>query len=374
MTKQYHANILKFRQRPRLALFMLPLLAGLFCVMTQSNSMAGDLQRYTFQETAMSIPVRMIICAENEAAAKTAAEAAFRRAQEMSDRMTDYDSASELMRLCREGGKTGKPVPVSDDLFRVLKKAKQISTDSQGAFDITVGPIVRLWRRARRLHEFPEKRLLEDARALVGNDLWEIDEKSQTVTLKKDKMLFDLGGIAKGDIIDQAVATLKQQGITAALVDAGGDIRVYGIPPANDAEAVSGDANGWVLGVSAHNKEIGRVVTDGIALASSGDLSRYALIDGVKYSHIVDPKTGLGLTNQTAVTVFAPDAITADALASALSVLPPEQGLQLLDNDEGAAAMISRRLPEESTDETERPESTAVWYSKNWGQLVSDTK
>ena len=309
----------------------------------------------------MSIAVRIIVCAESESAATVAAESAFRRIHELEARMTDFDSDSELMQMCRLAGKTGEPVAVGDDLFRVLKKSKQISIESQGAFDITVGPVVRLWRRARRLHEFPEKRLLDDARALVGNDLWELDDEAKTVTIKKDKVLFDLGAIAKGDIIDQAVAVLQNHGIAAALVDAGGDIRAYGVPCDNDA-------TGWLIGVSAHGKEVGRVVSDSIAMASSGDLSRYVIFDGVRYSHIVDPKTGIGLTNQTAVTVFAPDATTADALATALSVLPPEEGMNLLAQYEGTAAMICRQLPQSDQD---AQNETEVWYSENWEKLVT---
>ena len=309
----------------------------------------------------MSISVRIVVCAESESKAQLAAESAFRRVHELDAIMTDYDSDSELMQLCRQGGKTSEPVVVSNDLYRVLQKSKQFSTDSQGAFDITVGPIVRLWRRARRLHEFPEKRLLDDALVLVGNDLWEIDAETQSVTIKKDKVSFDLGAIAKGYIIDQAIAVLKRHGIAAALVDAGGDIRVYGIPGDNNA-------NGWLIGVSAHDKEVGRVVSDGIAMASSGDLSRYVMLDGVRYSHIVDPKTGTGLTTQTAVTVFAPDATTADALATALSVLPPEEGLKLLTKYEGTAAMICRQSPQNTHVTQNKAE---VWYSEKWGPLVT---
>jgi len=362
MTKTQH---FLFCARPAIQLLII------FNLMTPQLCFAEESKRFTFDEIAMSIPVRIVVCAESEAMAQVAADAAFRRVHELDTMMTDYDSDSELMQLCRQGGKSGEAVPVSDDLFRVLQKSKQVSIDSQGAFDITVGPVVRLWRRARRLHEFPEKRLLDDARTLVGNELWELDAATQTVTIKKDKVSFDLGAIAKGDIIDQAIATLKRQGITAALVDAGGDIRVYGIPPgrdannnnANDNDATGNNAMGWVVGVSAHGKEVGRVVSEDIAMASSGDLSRYVILDGVRYSHIVDPKTGVGLTNQTAVTVFAPDAITADALATALSILPPEEGLKLLEKYEGTAAMIVRQLPQEIG-------KTEVWCSENWGQII----
>ena len=347
-----------------------PTMLLLFLTCLCRQGVAAELQRYAFEEIAMSIPVQIVICAENELVATVAADAAFQRVHELNAIMTDYDSDSELMQLCRQGGKTGNPVSVNDDLFRVLRKSKQISTDSLGAFDITIGPVVRLWRRARRLHQFPEQRLLDDARTVVGNDLWEIDEQAQTVTIKKDKVSFDLGGIAKGDIIDQAILTLKNHGIAAALVDAGGDIRAYGIPPhqaTKSKDADTSEVNGWVIAISAHGKEVSRVVSDGIAMASSGDLSRYVILDGVKYSHIIDPKTGMGLTNQTAVTVLAPDAMTADALASALSILPPEVGLKILEKYEGTAAMISRLLPQKS-------QEIEVFYSENWGQFVASVE
>ncbi|MDR1383214.1 MAG: FAD:protein FMN transferase [Planctomycetaceae bacterium] len=342
----------------------------------------------------MSIPSRIIVCADNELDAEHAAGAAFQRFDELNGVMSDYDSDSEVMQICQIGAKSGKPVQVSDDLFRVLKFSKQTSIASDGAFDITVGPVVRLWRRARRQHALPEKELLDNAYQLVGNDLWEIDEKSQTVLLKRDKMRFDLGGIAKGDAIDQVIEVLKAHKIPAALVDVGGDIRSYGKPPIDSADIRKStqniqspqtseiqnennfDVNGWVIGVSANGQTVCRVAAQDIAMASSGDSERFVEWNGVRYSHIVDPKTGLGLTDHKAVTVFAQDAITADALASALSVLPPEKGLELLEQYKGTAAMICRTIPVTSDTKNHSSESQSkmeFFYSESWKNLNFQT-
>ncbi|MDR1492604.1 MAG: FAD:protein FMN transferase [Planctomycetaceae bacterium] len=365
-----------------------------FLFITGKHCFGGDLQRFIFEETVMSIPARIIICAENESDAKSAANAVFQRFDELNKIMSDYDSDSEVMRICQIGAKSGEPVQVSNDLFRVLQFSKQISIASDGAFDVTIGPVIRLWRRARRLRALPEKELLDNARQLVGNALWEIDEKSQTVTLKRDKMRFDLGGVAKGDAIDQAVEVLKTHKIPAALVDVGGDIRSYGQPPTHSANSEKiipniqnskiskiqnendSGVNSWIIGVSANGQAICHVAAQDVAMASSGDAERFVEWDGVRYSHIVDPKTGLGLTDHKAVTVFAKDAITADALASALSILPPEKGLKLLEQYEGTAAMICRkisRLPDAKNHSPVSQSETEFFYSPNWKNLNFQT-
>ncbi|MCL2348904.1 MAG: FAD:protein FMN transferase [Planctomycetaceae bacterium] len=347
--------------------------------------------RYVFFDMPMTVPVEITLEAENEVVAKEAADAAFRRFHELNDIMSDYDPESEVVRIAHQAGQTGKPVKISDDLFRVLDKSKEMATVSEGAFDVTVAPLVKLWRRAGRLKSFPEAILLEQARRLVGNDLWSIDENDRTVTIKKNGVRFDLGGIAKGDAIDQAIQILKKAGIPAAVVNAGGDLRMYGQPACPSREEKNANSNAgfkqngqrWVIGVSVQGKEEFRVTACDVAVASSGDLERHVILDGKQYSHIIDPHTGIALTDRGAVTVIAPDAITADALASALSVLPPEKGLALLDRYPETSALIARIAPghDESTDATTGMKEAGTedlassgrlktWTSKNWLQYV----
>src|SRR5262249_54467100 len=154
------------------------------------------------------------------ATADKAARAAYARAAELNDVMSDYKATSELMRLCSKAG--GEPVKVSDDLFVVLERAQEVARRSGGAFDVTCGPVVRLWRLARRTGKMPDADDLAKAKAVVGHDKVTLDPKARTVRLAKAGMKLDLGGIAKGYAADQMLAALGKNGVTRALVAAGG--------------------------------------------------------------------------------------------------------------------------------------------------------
>lgn len=308
------------------------LLAAL-CLL-QAEPQPETLRRYTFGEVHMGVPVRISLYAPDEPAANKAARAAFDRVRRVDWIMSDYKADSELMQLCRKSG-PGKPVKVSPELIAVLRRARQISEASDGAFDVSVGPVVRLWRRARRRKRLPKEDLLQAARRLVDYRRIHIDPQAGTVELKLEGMRLDLGGIAKGYAADQALAALKRNGITRAMIDAGGDIVVSDPPP--------GEA-GWKIGVAPLERPDGPpsryLLLKNAAVATSGDAFQYVEIDGRRYSHIVDPRTGLGLTTRRSATVIAPDGTTADALASAVSVLGPEKGLPLIEKTKGAAALI----------------------------------
>ena len=271
----------------------------------------------------MGVLIRIIVHAEDAATVEKAANAAFDRIRDLNATMSDFDDDSELMQLCRRSSEefektgTGPWMRVSDDLFSVLESSKRFAELSDGAFDITVGPVVRLWRRARRMGEPPKPERLAQARELVGNDLWELDKKTQSVRLKKKGVQFDLGAIAKGYAVDQAFEVLLVAGLEIVLVDAGGDLRVGAAPP-----------GGWKIAVPESQDEM--ISLENRASATSGALFRFVEFDGVRYSHIIDPKTGYGLTTPFIVRVSAPTAFEADALASACSVLGPEASRKLL--------------------------------------------
>lgn len=293
----------------------------------------AQLERFEFTRVEMAMPVRIVLYSEREETATAAAKAAFDRIAELNGILSDYDSESELRRLCRTAG-TDVWVPVSDDLWRVLDRARQVSEASEGAFDVTIGPVSRLWRRARRRRRAPKEDNLNDALGRVGYRLIEFHANQRSVRLKKGDMQLDLGGIAKGYAIDQALKVLQQKGFRRALVDASGDIGAAEPPPGMP---------GWRIAIAASDPEAPPVaflwLKNG-AVAHSGDAWQYVEIDGVRYSHLVDPKTGLGLTDRSTVTVVAPDAMTADALASAVSVMGPQDGLTLIEKTPGVAARI----------------------------------
>ena len=293
------------------------------------------LGRFQFTQVEMAVPIKIVLYAGDEAAASRAARAAFARIDQLNGLLSDYDPESELRRLCRTSGQRRR-VPVSEELWRVLSEAQGLSGRSGGAFDVTVGPMVRLWRRARRRREMPSPQRLEAARQLVGYRLMRLDPQHHAVELLKSGMRLDLGGIAKGYAVDEALAVLRSHGITRALVDAGGDVGLGDPPP---------DKPGWLIGIAplAPDAPPARYLRlSRLAIATSGDVWQHVEIDGVRYSHLVDPRTGLGLTDHSSVTIIAPDCITADSLASAVSVLGPKAGLKLIEETPGTAAFILR--------------------------------
>ena len=167
----------------------------------------------------MGVPVRLTVYAPSEATARTACRAAFDRFAALEDVMSDYRPTSELMRLCANAGQG--PQPVSDDLWRVLERAQRLARLSDGAFDVTVGPLVRLWRVARKTARLPDAPALAEAKARVGWRKVRLDPEKRTVALETPGMQLDLGGIAKGFACAEAQKALRAHGVDRALVEAG---------------------------------------------------------------------------------------------------------------------------------------------------------
>jgi FAD:protein FMN transferase len=295
------------------------------------------LSRFEFTQPQMGLPFRIVLFAENEARATNAAAAAFDRIRQLNDIMSDYDSDSELSRLSQTAGK-GEAVPVSRDLWTVLKQAQDLAVQTDGAFDVTVGPLVSLWRKARREKKFPRPDLLADARAATGFQKLRLDPKRRTAELLVPRMRLDLGGIAKGYAVDEALRVLKARGLSRALVAGGGDMAL-GDPPPNQ--------RGWrieLASLDVTNAPPAQFLDlSNVGVATSGDVFQRVEIDGRRYSHIVDPRTGVGLTDHSLVTIIAPDCTTADSLATAVSVLGPKAGTELIEKTPSAAARILRQ-------------------------------
>jgi FAD:protein FMN transferase len=292
--------------------------------------------RFTFAEAHMGTKFKIILYAPDEATANRAARAAFQRIANLDRIMTDYRPTSELMQLCSKAG--GDPVAVSEDLFTVLARSQEVARRSDGAFDITVGPLVRLWRIARRTQKLPDPEKLAKAKELVGYGKVRLDADKRTVQLSKAGMQLDLGGIGKGYAADAALAVLKKQGISRGLVAAGGDIAVSGPPP---------DADGWKVGIQPledpdADPERYLLLRDA-AVSTSGDAEQFVEIDGKRYSHILDPKTGLGLVGRMSVTVVARNGLTSDPLTKVVAVLGPEKGLAIIDEMDGVSAFMVRK-------------------------------
>jgi FAD:protein FMN transferase len=316
-------------------------------LVSQLGPAAGNPSRYEYFRILMGTKMRIVLYAESQEEAREAAAAAFLRIQQLDEIMSDYNPDTELMKLCREAYQAARPV--SADLFRVLEQSLRFSALSRGAFDITVGPVVDLWREARRHKRLPDEEKLEQARGCVGYKRIVLNAENRSVRLRLPCMKLDLGGIGQGYAADQALAVLAARGIRSALVDAGGDIAMSAAPP---------DRSGWRValqktapGVEADAEDL--TLSD-CGVTNSGDTEQFVELEGIRYSHIIDPETGWALRDSANVTVIAPDATTADALATALSVLPPNRGLRLADSQPGVAALIVRRSGEGLTKHVSR--------------------
>lgn len=284
----------------------------------------------------MGTDFRIVLYAGDESVANRAAVEAYARVAQLNRILSDYDSHSELSLLSATAG-TGRAVELSDELWYVLDRSQQLAKATDGAFDVTVGPLTKMWRSARRSKTFPSAERLGEARAATGFRNLKLDVQAHTATLTVPNMRLDLGGIGMGYAADEALAVLKRHGIWSAMIDASGDVVCSAAPPGE---------RGWKIALvplRENDDAASRFVwLAEAALTTSGDAFQFVELNGTRYSHIVDPATGLGLTTRSSVTVTARDGITADSLATAVCVLGPERGLKLIADTPAAAALIVR--------------------------------
>ena len=299
----------------------------------QTGVRPGSDPRQTFTQVHMGMPVRILIYAPDRGAAESSARAGFARIAALDAMLSDYRPDSELSQL---SATSGRWVTVSPELFEVLDLALKVSRASDGAFDPTVGPLTTLWREARKTKMLPPSTAVEDARRRVSWRFIELDRSKLAVRLARPNMRLDLGGIAKGFILQQALAVLIKHGAPITLLEAGGDIVVGDAPP---------NRQGWEIAAPYADADFQsrarRLVR--ASLASSGPTAQFVEIDGVRYSHVIDPRTGHPLTSSRVVGVIASDGATADALATAFGVLGSEAAPKLSAAFPGA---VLSRAPE----------------------------
>lgn len=297
------------------------------------------LQRFVFTEPHMGTLFQIVLFAPDVDAAQIAANAAFARIGALNRIMSDYEADSELSRL--ERAPVGTAVTVSGELFDLLARSQLLAAKTRGAFDVTLGPLTQQWREARKTGQLPDAAARKAAREVAGYTHLQLDATNSTVVLTRAGMQLDLGGIAKGYAADAALAALKQHGFSRAMVAASGDLALGDPPPGKP---------GWTVelapfGPAAENAR--QIVIANAGVSTSGDREQHVDIGGVRYSHIVDPATGLGLTHSRSVTVIARHATLSDALATACSVA--DTGLiELLASTEQDAVriLVHQRTPD----------------------------
>lgn len=268
---------------------------------------AAEVERYAFSELHMGGEVSVVVYAESSATADRAARAAYRRFEELEQAMSDYRAESEI-RLAQEKS-VGRWVVVSRDLFTVLRQGQDVAEATGGAFDVTAGPYVALWRAARQTGRMPLYVDLTAARERVGWRSLTLDGRRRAMRIAREGVKVDLGGIAKGYACDEALAAIRREGVRSAAVVAGGDMKLGDAPPGE---------RGWAVRVA--GEESARLMAN-VAVSTSGDTEQFVEIRGVRYSHIVDPRSGFGVSERIQATVVGRRGLDTDPWATALCVL-----------------------------------------------------
>jgi len=258
----------------------------------------------------------------DEALVRKAIAAAFEEADRINIVASDYIADSELLSLSKQP--VGQATRVSPLLFSLIKEAREYAEKTDGLFDPTLGPLTKLWRESRRRKTLPNAETLAKARAACGWKHLILDAEKSTVTLAVPGMRLDLGGIAKGQAADAMLAVLVKHGIPSSSVTAGGDVRLGDPPPGE---------KGWKIGVrtSDKNQNSDTLMLSNCAVSTSGDLQQFVEIDGVRYSHIIDPATGLGITHHVAATVISPNSTLSDALATACCIADADKAKKIAE-------------------------------------------
>jgi len=332
----------------------IPLLAVSLALTAFTENAFSEDQRFVFEKAEMGVPFRITMYAPDAKTAQSAADAAFERVEVLNSILSDYDSDSEISRLSQTSGQN-KVVPLSTVLWTVLEKSQEIAEKTDGAFDVTIGPLVNLWRRMRRKQELPSPDLIAEMRNRVGYQHLQLDPKERTAKLLQPDMRLDVGGIAKGYASDEAIAMLAKHGITRALAAASGDI-VAGDPPPGE--------KGWRVEIEtldvpgAPPPQVLYLAHQGVS--TSGDAYQFVEINGTRYSHIINPKTGIGLTGRSMVTVVAPQGITADGWDTPIDIIGPERGIPLIEAIPGAAMRMVRQREDGKVE---------VFESSRWKEL-----
>jgi thiamine biosynthesis lipoprotein len=297
-------------------------------ILQPPSSQSSNLFKY--HQVAMGTVIEITLIADDEEAANKASLQAFQEIKRIETLMSPWLDSSDVTRINRSAGK--ERVKVSPETFEVIQKAQEISELSKGGFDITVGPLTELWRKAREKKIPPPVEDVKEKLGLVNFKNIEMDQDGK-VFLKKKDMAIDLGGIAKGYAVDRAFELLKSLGYRNLIVNAGGDLRVGGLK--NDQP--------WSIGIQnprESKKILARISASDTAIATSGDYEKYFIYQGKRYHHIFNPKDGFPTEGYQSVTIIAKDCITADGLATAVFVLGAEKGYSLCQKLEGVDCII----------------------------------
>ena len=312
-------------------------LVAIVVVLSVFLSSCGRVRSVNESSLLMGTVVEITVQHKDPAVAKKVIQHAFDEGRRIENLLSIYKKESEISMVNLKAGL--EEVKVSGDSLYLIEKALYYSELSDGAFDITVGPLIELWGFGGGEKRVPEKTQIEKALPLVNYRNVSINREKSTVKLEKPGMKIDLGGIAKGYAVDRMIGILKRDGIKEAIVNAGGDIYALGNPAGK---------SGWHIGIRNPRNDsdtidavIDVIKVENKAIATSGDYEKFFFEGGKRYSHIIDPRTGVPASGVTSVTVTAETATEADALATTLFVLGEEEGKKLIKQLENVEAFFN---------------------------------
>jgi thiamine biosynthesis lipoprotein len=285
---------------------------------------------FKYHQVAMGTVIEITLIGDDEEAANKGALQAFQEIKRIEALMSPWLESSDVTRINRSAGREW--VGVSPETMEVIKKAQEISKLSEGGFDITVGPLTELWRRAREKKIPPSPEEVKEKLDLVNFKNIEMNREGKVFSKKKG-MALDLGGIAKGYAVDRGFDILRSLGYRNLIVNAGGDLRVGGTK----------NNQPWSIGIQnprESQKILKRIPVTDMAVATSGDYEKFFTYEDKRYHHIFNPRDGFPAEGCQSVTVVAKDCITADALATAVFVLGPEKGYALCQKFDAVECLI----------------------------------
>lgn len=322
-------------------------------------------ERYFVQFDTMGTYARFEVVSSDRDKATAMLHAAYKEAQMVHVLMSTYRENSDISRLNKRGAE--EAVEVSSRTLELLKMAKDLCKRTGGAFEPTYAPLRELWRKAQREDRVPSQQQLANTQKLVGSE--DVILEDGKARLARQGMEIDLGGIAKGYGIDQATETLLSRGAKEAMVDIGGDMRVVGR---------AGDDKPWKIGIrcpeGAEEYCPIYLALQDIAVATSGDYARGYVIDGKRYSHIIDPRTGKPVPNVPSVTVIAQDAATADALATGITVMGSEKAMEMVESMKGVECLLLVRNEQGKVEKyASSGFSNFMWRENNGGTQTGDS-
>jgi thiamine biosynthesis lipoprotein len=320
-------------------IIVIPICLSLIAVSSLSCSDKGRADADSGYQIVMGTFAHIVAVAENTGTAKKCIRAALEEIHKVDNHMSDYKNDSEISRVNSQAYE--KAVKLSESTYEVLQRSIEFSKMTDGAFDVTIGPLVSLFRKAKESKVAPTEQQIAQAKSKVGFEKLKLDNENRTVRFSEKGMLLDLGGIAKGYAIDKAIEAARRCGAIGAMIDIGGDVRCFGLPPKG--------RDHWLIGLQDPNSAIEGMEGGGLrlvlkatneAIATSGDYQQFVIIEGKRYSHIMDRRTGKSAESLSSVTIITDDATDADALATSVSVMGGEKGLALIEKLPNTEAIL----------------------------------